>query len=378
MPATTYLILFGTNLAFIVTHVYGWLLKWYFRPAAYGDDFHALFPAQRAVGVIYLLQVLEVPYLLQIGDADALLYVNAFALLVFALQMLVMCELYFFPQRRHTVRDYWFSLPAAVVLLPLLLQAVRLVTLPDGWRLWTSAAVVAVFAWYFWRNVRMALNIGREVRRVNEALYADTDDFPVRFAQYIQWVPTLVCVLLAANFIIDEPVAKAVRDVLFTAASIVFCIYTLNPHRKLYAPTRSSSTEPLVAAHDSTLTADEPTDASDFRLSTERYDDLSRRLESLLTDERIYTEPHITADMLTQRLGTNANYLTEVIRRSGYTSFYDMVNQHRVRHAIALIRQHPDRRMSDVAAACGFANPGSMNRAFASQGKPAPSTFRSR
>ncbi len=52
---TTYLVLFSANLAFIVTHIYGWLLKWFYKPKAYREHFHELFPAQRAVGVIYLL-----------------------------------------------------------------------------------------------------------------------------------------------------------------------------------------------------------------------------------------------------------------------------------------------------------------------------------
>ncbi len=389
MPTTAYLLFFAANLAFIGAHLYGWLLKWYYKPKAYGEDFRALFPATRAVGTIYLLQILELPYLVQIGDADALFYANAFGLLVFAVQMLVMCEIYFFPRRHRPTRKYWLSaLPAAVVLLPLLLQSVGLVSLPTGWRLWATIAVLAVFAWYFWRNIGMGLSIGREVRRVNEATYADTDDFPVRFAQYIQWMPTIVLVLLTFNFALDSPVAKAVRDVLFTAASIVFCIYTLNPRRKLYDPVKTHP-RPLPVREGSEYSQgevvndeqdaqgnDSPPSQGGARGGSHRYDDLRRRLESLLADDRIYTEPHITADMLMQRLGTNANYLTEVIRRSGYSSFYDMVNQHRVRHAIALIRQHPDRRMRDVAAECGFANPASMNRAFASQGKPAPSTFR--
>lgn len=53
MPTTAYLLFFAANLAFIVTHLYGWLLKWYYKPKAYSDNFHALFPAQRAVGVIF-------------------------------------------------------------------------------------------------------------------------------------------------------------------------------------------------------------------------------------------------------------------------------------------------------------------------------------
>lgn len=122
---TTYLILFAANLAFIVTHLYGWLLKWFYKPEAYREHFHELFPAQRSVGVIYLLQLFELPYLLQIGDRDALLYVNAFSLLFFSIQMLIMCEDYFFPGQRKRYRDLWLFLPAAVVLAPLFLQAVK-------------------------------------------------------------------------------------------------------------------------------------------------------------------------------------------------------------------------------------------------------------
>jgi hypothetical protein len=35
MPATTYQLLFAANLAFILTNVYGWVLKWFYRPRAY-------------------------------------------------------------------------------------------------------------------------------------------------------------------------------------------------------------------------------------------------------------------------------------------------------------------------------------------------------
>ena len=77
---TTYLILFSATLAFIVPHLYSWLLGWFCCPEAYRDHFYGLFPAQRSVGVISLLQVFEFPYLLRIGDRDTLLYVNAFPL----------------------------------------------------------------------------------------------------------------------------------------------------------------------------------------------------------------------------------------------------------------------------------------------------------
>jgi len=162
---------------------------------------------------------------------------------------------------------------------------------------------------------------------------------------------------------------KCVRDVILAVASVFFCIFTLNPHRKLFTPVAKTSAQPLSSREGSS--------SSLSRLSAERYDELSQRLNHILTEEHIFTEQHITIDLLVSRLGTNSKYITEVIKRSGYGSFYDMVNQHRVRYAISLICQHPERRLGDIADDCGFASQASMNRAFAAQGKPAPSSFRS-
>ena len=229
----TYLILFAANLSFIVTHLYGWLLKWFFKPEAYKEHFHELFPAQRSVGVIYLFQVFELPYLFQIGDSDALLYVNAFALLFFSIQMLIMCEGYFFPEKKHTWREHLIFLPAVLVLILLLLQAVDILQLPNSWRSWIIGAVSVIFAFYFGRNIYMAIKIARAVRRANEERYADSDDFPVRFANLIRWVPTGILMLLAINFYADNVWVKFVRDILFIGANIWFCMLTLNPWRKL-------------------------------------------------------------------------------------------------------------------------------------------------
>ncbi len=367
----TQLLLFSANLVFIVTHLYGWLLKWFYRPTAYSDNFKEYFPAYREVGMLYLMQVMELPYLLQVCNPDALLYVNAFAVLFYLLQMLVMCEGYFFPSTKRKRRDYLVFLPAVVVIVPLLLQALGFAVLPAGHRPWTFAIVTVVFAGYFTLSVRMALKIGHTVQQVNEASYADKADFPVRVAQYLQWVPTIVCVIMVVNFYADSPVVKALRDVLLTAVSIWFCIYTLNPRRKVF-----STQEQEIIGQMEEMEEMEHSDTPTFRLSDDRYEELSRHLKELLSDKLIFTEPHITIDTFLQRLGTNANYLAEVIRRNGYHSFYDMICQHRVRHAIALIEQTPGEKLLIIAEKCGFSSPSSMAKAFKQQGQPAPSSFR--
>ena len=370
MTDTAYMILYSANLAFIITHLYGWLLKWFYKPEAYKEHFQELFPAQKAVGIIYLLQIFELPYLLQIGDSDALLYVNAFSLLCFSIQMLIMCEGYFFPEIKHRLNGYWLFIPAIVVLLPMFLQAVKLIDMPEGWRVWAVGAVSLLFVGYFSLSVRMALRIRNAVQRANEDQYADSDEFPVRFANLIRWMPTLALVLLAINFYADDPWVKFGRDILFIGANVWFCILTLNPWRKVASelPEQTEISE-VPEMH-------EPSDSTVHQATNARFDDLARRLEVLLTEEQIFTEPHITSDVLILRLGTNSKYLAEVIRRSGYQSFYDMISQHRVRHAISLIHQHPDARLADIAERCGFSSQASMTKAFKAQGKETPSTYR--
>lgn len=304
-----------------------------------------------------MLQLFELPYTLQVGDRDALLYVNAFSLLFFSIQMLIMCYSYFFPQNKLRLRDYWLFIPAVVVLAPMFLQTVNIIQMPEGWRVWTVGAVSLLFLAYFLHSVRMALRIRAEVRRANEERYGDAADFPVDFANLIRWVPTLVLILLAINFYADNAWVKFGRDILFTVASVWFCVLTLNPWRKMASPSEA-------------LEVPETHKGGGAR------DDLARRLEALLVEEHIFTEPHITSDMLISRLGTNSKYLAEAIRHSGYQSFYDMISRHRVRHAISLIHEHPDSLMAEIADQCGFSSQASMAKAFKAQGKGTPSSYR--
>ncbi len=377
--SSAHLILFAANLVLITTHVYGWLLKWFYKPLAYSDRFQELFPAQRAMGVIYLLQLFELPYLLQIADADALLYVNAFVLMCFSCQTLVMWEGYFFPHASHSFKEYvWMLLPAILVVLPLLVQAVchfDVSSVFGGHYLLVVFAVVTLaFAFYFYHSVRMAMKIRGVMREANENRFADDADFPVDFARIILWVHIFVLVILLVNFYANNPWAKFVRDIIFIIANVWFCLDTLNPWRKGLTPAEAepyifgTSSEPMPVEEQ--VEEEAPTQLED------RYKGLILRLNHLLNDEHIYTEPHLVSDTLLQRLGTNSTYLSEVIRRCGYQSYYDMISQLRVRHAISLIQQDPTMRLSDVAQKCGFSSQASMNKAFKAQGKPAPSKFK--
>lgn len=93
---TPYIYLYTANILFIATNIYGWIIKAFYRAKPYRDNFDNLFPSNRAVWALYLLQIFEIPYLLMIPNAKALFYVNAFSILLFSSLMVVMVDGYFF------------------------------------------------------------------------------------------------------------------------------------------------------------------------------------------------------------------------------------------------------------------------------------------
>jgi transcriptional regulator GlxA family with amidase domain len=103
---------------------------------------------------------------------------------------------------------------------------------------------------------------------------------------------------------------------------------------------------------------------------------LRDRLMELLDNKQIYLTPQLSLDHLLKELSTNRNYLCETIARSGFKSFYDMVNSYRVKYAINLIKTEPEAKMIDIAFRSGFASAVSMNKAFTQQGLSTPSKYR--
>ena len=71
---TQELIFFTTNIILITVSVYSCIIKWCFRPKAYREHFNRLFPGQFWVGLLFLLQLLEIPYMFEIENVKALRY----------------------------------------------------------------------------------------------------------------------------------------------------------------------------------------------------------------------------------------------------------------------------------------------------------------
>lgn len=350
---TTKLILFGANLVFIVTNLYGWLLKRFYVPEAYRDNLNELYPAQQSVAIFYLLQLFEIPYLLLVGQPQALFYANGTALLLFTSSMLVMLKSYFFPEAPITRRWWLFWLPVGMCWIVLLLPLLKASLLTPMFQRVMTWVVLAVFLGYLFLLNRFRLQLAQRIREIDEDEYSNEEDFPVKFARSIKWLPLLLVILLVATFLSNNVWVKMVRDVLFSVIDVWFILFTLNPHRKL-------KKMPETLQKDSAK-EDAPVK---YHVSEEQRKELEAKMMKLLQEEKLYLEAHFTMSDLVQRMSTNKTYLSEVIARSEYGSFYQLVNTLRIEHACQLLGEDSNLKMEQVAFSSGFSSGSAFSQVF--------------
>lgn len=360
MEFNSYQLLYTANLMFILTNIYGWLLKWFYKAQAYREQHELLFPGQKAVGALYLVQVFEIPYLLMIGNTEALFYVNSFSVLLFPALMIIMCQAYFF-----------FRIPPAKLLLlyflPVALVSSYLLLVTFGWLPFSAVnktiafwIITAIWLVYIGITVYTQFKIRKQIRRTNEMSYSSEVDFPVLFAQRIEWLPLGICALMYLNFAADDIWVKMGRDLFFTVVNVWFLFYTINPHRKIVE--KSQDTDPVQ-------------DIEKFRLSEAKYQELHSLVFELIAAEKLYLDSHLSIDTLARKVGSNKKYISEVFVRSSYGSFYNTINTLRVEYAAELLLTQPETTIESIAQVSGFSSPSIFSRLFKQHKGVSPSQF---
>lgn len=85
-----------------------------------------------------------------------------------------------------------------------------------------------------------------------------------------------------------------------------------------------------------------------------KMEELARRIEWLMQEERFYLQPNLKVSDLARRLGTNSKYISQAINQVLGEPFADYINNYRIRYAKELHQQHPDLPISEVAHRSGY------------------------
>ena len=356
----SHILFFSVNLVFIVTNIYGWLLKRFFIPDVYKKDVQKLYPAQRSVAQFYLLQLFEIPYLLMTGRPETLFYVNGSGLLVFSSFILVMVNRYFYLKTSSFRKRLLFLLPMWACWVALLLPVFQIISFSVAYQRIMTLVVVLVFAFYMYSLDKFRQQLTRRIREVEEDEYSNEEDFPVQFARSIKWLPLVLCMILVVNFLINNAFVKMARDIVFTVINVWFAIYTLNPHRKIKTIHLEFQMEEKAAEAAET----KEKDITHRHLTKEQRKNLETKMLDLVKSEKLYLEDHFTMSDLVKRMNTNKAYLSEMIAASEYGSFYQLVNSLRIEHACEMLNENPTLKMEQVALASGFSSGSAFSQVF--------------
>ena len=105
---------------------------------------------------------------------------------------------------------------------------------------------------------------------------------------------------------------------------------------------------------------------SSSALSDEKREALKHKLEKAIRKNKIFLQPDLTLEKLSQRLGVNSKYLSQVIHEDFLSGFSDFINRLRVNEASRLMLNPAYAHISfeGIADLVGFGSKSTFNKAF--------------
>jgi AraC-like DNA-binding protein len=101
-----------------------------------------------------------------------------------------------------------------------------------------------------------------------------------------------------------------------------------------------------------------------------------RKLGDAWNAQHLHRNSQLTLRLLSQQLRENPHYVSQVINQDLGTSFYELVNRHRISDAMAAIKKDADRPLLEIALDVGFNSKSTFNAAFRQHAGVTPSAFR--
>ena len=197
-----FLLLFSVNLVYVVVCVYGCLLKCFYVPAAYKDIFGELFPARYILANMFMMQVLELPFIFfMYGRPEVLFCVNGSAMMFLISYLVVLVDGYFFLDFYSRKKLILVQHPAFACWLALLLPVLGIVEFTPLYKTIMTIIAMTITLWYLYKLNKCRLKLIKEIRKIDEGEFSTETDFPVKLARSVKWLPLNVCIILIVTFL---------------------------------------------------------------------------------------------------------------------------------------------------------------------------------
>lgn len=112
-------------------------------------------------------------------------------------------------------------------------------------------------------------------------------------------------------------------------------------------------------------------------LADEHAERIAKKLHLSMSEERLYTNPNLSLTKLAKHVGSSPNYVSQTLNEHMQQSFFDFVNQWRIKEAEQLLLSS-DTTILDVAYEVGFNSRSAFYTAFKKHNGMTPTQFRNK
>lgn len=215
------------------------------------------------------------------------------------------------------------------------------------------------------------------IRQYNKTLLANIsadDRYSVNWLRYI----LILYIGLAVVWTIATLQGSRMAIIIYNLLCVIFfsmlCYFVYRQENMLETLSASADGDDTDNLSDFASDSLENSTEDDYGQTTYPFAD---RFDTVFSEGKIYLNATLTLNDLARELGTNRTYLSNYLNQELHTTFYEYVNQWRVRRAKELL-QGTNMHLEEVALQSGFNSMSSFRRYFSAQTGMSPIEYRKR
>lgn len=340
-------------LILVVTSLFCALVRYFHMCRPFDEKEAYFYPARKLITIIYACFALPVVWLFRMDSPDAYFFMRVFLMLLLPGAGVLSFRRFFFSKTRHRRLIFVLSgiIPLAIMLAcwiygwiggdTLYRHRDMLLLLIGGYSLLLTALLLHTTNWLL-----------RQIRQHMQEEYSNSEDFPVRFAGFVVFMPVLYLGAAWWLFITGDHDYNMWFQLVISVMHIVLLIRILHPQRKEYREVVEEAEE-LIAEKIETVLSDRGSGSS--LLSVDAMNELEAKIRVALTEDRLYLNPNLKIGELADAVKSNRKYVS-IVMKERFGSFYKELNRLRIEAAVRYREEHPSASREEIAAHCGFSN----------------------
>lgn len=340
-------------LILVVTSLFCALVRYFHMCRPFDEEETYFYPARKLITIIYACFALPVVWLFRMDSPDAYFFMRVFLVLLLPGAGVLSFRRFFFSKTRHRRLIFVLSgiIPLAIMLAcwiygwiggdTLYRHRDMLLLLIGGYSLLLTAMLLHTTNWLL-----------RQIRQHMQEEYSNSEDFPVRFAGFVVFMPVLYLGAAWWLFITGDHDYNMWFQLVISVMHIVLLIRILHPQRKEYREVVEEAEE-LIAEKIETVLSDRGSGSS--LLSVDAKDELEAKIRAALTEDRLYLNPNLKIGELADAVKSNRKYVS-IVMKERFGSFYKELNRLRIEAAVRYREEHPSASREEIATHCGFSN----------------------